>query len=182
MRTPTINSLQYIPPSYHPPGTQNVPCQTPSIVGLDRTSYQEPVKLSVKDDKVQHIREYLESQHHQLQPLVINLARVILLATKDINLELKKLGIMTQWHSNGDPLHIPKSTQCNTTHNKPEVLEQEENMQDQKAKIDRIAKEATIQLAIAMTEAVRMEIQHMWRLRVNTMIDEIIKIAKHIAR
>jgi hypothetical protein len=177
-----INSLQYIPSPYHPPGTQNVPCQTPSIIGLDRTSDQEPVKLSGKDDKVQHIREDLESQHHQLQPLVINLARVSLLATKDINLKLKKLGIMTQRDSNGDPLHIPKSTQCNTTYNIPEVLEQEENLQDQKAKIDRIAKEATIQLAIAMTEAVRMEIQHMWRLRVNTVIDEIIKIAKHITR
>jgi hypothetical protein len=88
--------------------------------------------------------------------LVINLARVSLLATKDINIKLKNLGIMTQWDSNGDPLHIPKSTQCKTTHNIPEILEQEENLQDQKAKIDRIAKEATIQLAIAMAEAVRM--------------------------
>jgi hypothetical protein len=131
---------------------------------------------------VQHIREDSESQHHQLQPLVINLARVSLLATKDINLKLKKLGIMTQCDSNGDPLHIPKLTQCNTNYNIPEVLEQEENLQDQKAKIDRIAKEATIRLAIEMTDAVRMEIRHMWKLRINTMIDEIIKIAKHITR
>jgi hypothetical protein len=54
-----INSLQYIPSPYHPTGTQKVPCQTPSIIGLDRTSDQEPVKLSGKDDKVQHIREDL---------------------------------------------------------------------------------------------------------------------------
>jgi hypothetical protein len=145
-----INSLQYIPSPYQPALNQHVPSQKPSIIGLDRTADQEPVRLSGKDDKVQHITEDLESHHHQLQPLVINLTRVSLLATKDINLKLKKLGIMAQRDSNGDPLHIPKSTQCNTTNHIPEVLEQEENLQDQKAKIDRIAKQATIRLAIAV--------------------------------
>jgi hypothetical protein len=131
-----INSLQYIPSPYHPSGTQQVPIRKPSVIGLDITADQEPVRLSGKEDNVQHIREDLESQHHQLQPLVINLERVILLATKDINLKLKKLGIMAEWDSNGDPLHIPKSTQCNTIYKIPDNLEQEENLQDKKAKID----------------------------------------------
>jgi hypothetical protein len=91
-----------------------VPSRAPGIIGLDRIQEQEPVKLRGKDDKVQHIREDFESQHHQLQPLVINLERLSLLATKEIHLKLKKLGIMDKWDSNGDPLHIPKSTQYNT--------------------------------------------------------------------
>lgn len=178
----SLNSLQYIESPYRPAGTLQVPSQTPAIIGLVRLQDQEPIKLSGKDDKVHHIREDLESQHHQLQPLVINLARVSLLATKEIHLKLKKLGMMDKRDSNGDPLHIPKSTQCNTTYNIPDNLEKEENLQNQKSKIDRIAKEATVRLAIAMADAVRMEIQHLWNHRVNKIIDEIIKIAKHITR
>jgi hypothetical protein len=177
-----INSLQYIPSPYHPAGTKQVPSRKHSVIGLDRTSDQKPVRLSGKDDKVQYIREDLESHNHQLQPLVINLARVSLLATKDINLKLKKLGIMAERDSNSDPLHIPKSAQCNTTYNISENLEQEETLQDQKSKIDRIAKEATIRLAIATKDAVRMEIQHMWKLQIDNMIYKIIKIAKRVTR
>jgi hypothetical protein len=101
----------------------------------------------------QHIRENLESHHHQLQPLVINLARLSLLATKEIHLKLKKLGIMDKRDSNCDPLHIPKSTQCNTTYNIPDNLEKEENLQNQKSKTDRIAIEVIVRLAIAITDA-----------------------------
>jgi hypothetical protein len=65
-------------------------------MGLDRYHDQEPLKLIGKDDNMQYIKEDLKSQHHQLQPKVIKLARRSLLATKDIHIKLKKLGIMTQ--------------------------------------------------------------------------------------
>jgi hypothetical protein len=61
---------------------------------------------------------------------------------------------MGKQDSNGDPLRILKSTQRNTTYNIPNNLEQEDNLQNQKSKIDRIAKEATFRLAIAMAGAV----------------------------
>jgi hypothetical protein len=59
----SLNSLQYIPSPYRPART---PSRAPAIIGLVRLQDQEPVKLSGKDDKVQHIREDLESQHQQL--------------------------------------------------------------------------------------------------------------------
>jgi hypothetical protein len=112
----SLSSTNNTQSPYHPDGTLQVPNQTPLFMGLDIHQDQEPVKLSGKDDKVQCIREDLELQHRQLQPKVIKLARVSLLSTKDIYIKLRNLGIMEQRNSNGDPLHIPKSKQCNMTY------------------------------------------------------------------
>jgi hypothetical protein len=62
----------------------------------------------------------------------------------------------------------------------PDSLKQDENLQDKKAKIDRIAREASVKLAHTMADAVRTGIQHVWNQRIDSMIDEIVKIAKHV--
>jgi histone H3/H4 len=69
---------------------------------------------------------------------------------------------------------------CNKVHRAR--LEQENNLLDKKSNIERIAREATINLALTMTDAVHLEIQHMWNRRVDSVIDEIVKIAKHVTR
>jgi hypothetical protein len=104
----SLSSANTTQSPYNPHDTRQVPSHTPPVMGLDIHHDQEPVKLSGKDDKIQYIREDLESQHHQLQPKVIKLAITSRLATKYIHIKLNKLGIMAQRDSNGDPLHIPK--------------------------------------------------------------------------
>jgi hypothetical protein len=129
---------------------------------------------------VQYIRKDLHSPHHQLQPKVIKLARITLLATNDIHIKLKKLGIMEQRDSNCDPLHGPKSTQSNRTYTIQEEHKNEEHMLDQNAKIERIARTASIHLDLATEDGVRMEIQHMWNGRLGKIIEQIITLAKYI--
>jgi hypothetical protein len=53
-------------------------------------------------------------------------------------------------------------------------------MLDQKAKIERIARKASIDLALAMEGGVCIEIQHMWNRRRDKIIDEIVTLAKYI--
>jgi hypothetical protein len=151
------------------------------LIGLIPKSDQKPVPLGGATDRLNHIRDDLESQHEQLQAITTIIARKQLLIAKEIHNNMKVYELLTSRQHDGR-LYIPKSCKIGTEYQIRKELENEAELIAVKTIIATITTQAEDLVAKEMRTGAKLELDEIWGWKSDLTIRGLVNLANHISK